>query len=424
MTLNKTAPAWAALDVAHRITARLAAGEIVTIAATDIAKFREARLMTKFDTREDRPKFLADVTVLPITNGMYALVRGDGYANITRDAPLRRWPIPATVAALKTLPWWTPVQSESQALDMALASGMLSDFVGERHLALTIRGRRQSPEFSFEFDAAAQTHTLDVRGGQIEVDAGLEGREIHLIEAKLGKRTNFHVRQLYYPLRMWRILAPEKLVSTTLLTWHDRVFSLRRYTFDPEQRYHALKEVAAVDYVFDDVPQPPLLGDVLADTEVEATPLRVPFPQADDIQKVIDIVDATAGQMPLSEIAERYAFVERQAFYYRGAARFLGLVAPTQGRYELTAHGRRFAFSKRGERHRILLERIASLPAFRDALEWLEQHDAEPTPALAASWVTSAAPRLTGRTPGRRAATVLAWSRWAYAATRQRTAKG
>jgi len=414
--MSSTTNAWDALDHEHHIRTRLEANEIVTLSATQIRRHREPRLMTKFDTREERPSLLSGATILPVRNGKYVLLRGDGYHDVCDATEQRRWAIPAQAAALTTLPWWESVQSEAQALDMALASGMLGNFLEEQRLKLTIRGRRGSPEFAFVFDGASGPCEIDVEGVQIEVDAGLENNAIHLIEAKLGKRTNFHVRQLYYPLCMWRTLVPTKRVTTSLLTWHDRVFSLRRFDFDPESRYHGIRLAASIDYTFDDEPLPPSLEEILSDSSLRPAP-AVPFPQADDVDKIIDLVDAVgAGVSNPEDLAMRYAFVERQAQYYVGAARFLGLV---QGGYTLAEEGRSFIRAKRGERHRILLRQMASLAAFRSAFEWMNSHGAIPSLDDASSWVSAAAPSLASRTVERRAWTLLAWSRWSFSATRR-----
>src|SRR6185503_14404244 len=86
---------------------------------------REPRLMAKFDTRESRPQALASSTVLPLSNGAYALVAGDGYFDVPAASSVKHWPTPTIKKRLQTLPWQAGPSSESQALDMAVASGML-----------------------------------------------------------------------------------------------------------------------------------------------------------------------------------------------------------------------------------------------------------------------------------------------------------
>ena len=98
--------------------------------------------------------------------------------------------------------------SESQAIDFAYISSLIQTFVGIEQMYLTIRGRLFSGAFSFRLPASfwlpAGGHKVDISRVQIEVDAGYESNEsICLIEAKVGKRDDFHIRQLYYPYLEW-----------------------------------------------------------------------------------------------------------------------------------------------------------------------------------------------------------------------------
>ena len=88
--------------------------------------------------------------------------------------------------------------NESQAIDFAHLTSLLQRFTGEDNLYFTIRGRLYSGQFSFELPSC--DHAVDVTGVQIEVDAGFESHSaIFLIEVKVGRREDFHIRQLYYP---------------------------------------------------------------------------------------------------------------------------------------------------------------------------------------------------------------------------------
>jgi hypothetical protein len=83
MPVSPTSEAWARLAERHRLRERLALGEVVRLSADEIRTAgREPRLMTKFDTRESRPLELSDTTILPVTNGEYLLLPGDGYADL------------------------------------------------------------------------------------------------------------------------------------------------------------------------------------------------------------------------------------------------------------------------------------------------------------------------------------------------------
>ena len=78
---GSTSKAWDELFRVLQLQDQLRESEIVTITAETIKSVtrREPRLMTKFDTRESRPSRLDNVTILPLSNGEYALLNGAGY---------------------------------------------------------------------------------------------------------------------------------------------------------------------------------------------------------------------------------------------------------------------------------------------------------------------------------------------------------
>lgn len=419
--------AWKRLAASIDLRSRLEAGEVVSVSASAIKRTTrmEPRLVARQDTREQRAPVLKDATVLPVANGKYVIVRGDGYHTIDPPAEVRTWKVTPRLARIASLPWSTGPQSESQVLDMAMASGVLQEFLDEPELLLTIRGRLRTPRFAFTFPSALGPVDLRVDGVQVEVDAGLEGEFINLVEAKLGKRTNFHVRQLYYPVRMWTTRVPQRLVRPILATYSDRTLSLRLYAFDPLQDYGSLILVKSVDFVFGDdreverFDEDASVEDVLSTTSVGTSPTGIAFPQADDMAKVIDIVDAvTAGSATPIELVKRYGFTLRQASYYPTAARYLGLVQRGRRGLELTEAGVRMSISSRPGRRALVIRQLARLPVFRDSLEFaLANNGAIPAVEQVSDWIREASAAagvpLARTTPDRRARTVASWVRWA-----------
>jgi len=414
MAESQTSQAWARLAERYRLLERLATGESVKLSADEIKEVggREPRLMTKFDTRESRPPQLAGATILPLTNGTYVVLPGDGYHDLHDLPATKQWSLPKVAADLRTLPWSTGPCSESQALDMALASGILGDFLSDPRVYLTVRGRRRSPKIEFDFRCKAHVERVVSDGVQIEVDSGLEGEGVHLLEGKLGSRDNFHIRQLYYPLRMWKEQLPEKEVTAVFMTWSNRRFALRRFSFDPLDDYHAIRLAHAVDYVLDEDEELPRLADVLGRATEEPLPEEIPFPQADDLRRVVDVVDAVGkGACSQAEIAKVYDFDKRQADYYGNAAAFLGLLERGRAAFSLSEGGRRFLVSPLPRRNVMIAERIAALPVFRTALAWTLEHHALPDHRTVAEWI-AVSTGLAGATAQRRAATVLRWMSW------------
>ena len=412
MTTSKTEKGWATIFQELDIPRKLKSRGIAFVSAAQIRKHsgREPRLMSKFDSREERPHTLRGVTVLPVENGKYALVAGDGYRDVETVEHLTYHPSDR-LHRIESLPWRTQLASESQVIDSALLASIIEDFTGENNLSLTIRGRLRAPKFHFNFQGAGKTHRLVVDGVQVEVDAGYEGESIYVLEAKMGGRSDFIVRQLYYPFRMW-MENPKvsKPVVPILLTYSNRTYSLRRYRFTDPTFYNSIELVRATDYVLEEFERPSL-SEVLENTNLEAHLDHIPFPQADSLAKLIDLVDAVAGGVSdKEELADQFDYDVRQSDYYGNAARYLGLVGRTSGGFGPLPETRRFAQASLTERLEIVMSAIASRPVFRECMEALEGGV-----LLSRERVAELISRHTDYsavTSNRRAGTVQAWMRW------------
>lgn len=393
---------------------QLLESDVVTLTADAIKSVtrREPRLMTKFDTRESRPRALEGIAILPSSNGSYVLLRGDGYCDVQAASSVRVWSRHRSRFDLVTLPWQTGPASESQALDMAHAAGILDDFFQESQARLTIRGRLRSPEFRYRFRCVTREVELVANGVQIEVDSGFEGEQIHLLEAKLGNRSNFHLRQLYFPLRMWSTLVSNKSVSAVFLAWSNRRISMRSFRFEPLDVYQAIKPVFSIDYLLDEPDDVPTLAQLVETTPAVVEPAGIPFPQADDMRRVIDIVDAIgSGVSGRASLARRYGFDGRQADYYANAAAYLGLLERGARAFQLSSLGHQFVTLPLNRRHETLLRQIVARPVFRQVAAHIASRGECPAVEAIAEIVTRVT-GLTQATAARRAKTVLSWFRW------------
>jgi len=168
---------------------------------------KEVRILCKQDTREDRPKIFIDndLFLLPIKNGEYAIVKGEGYI----DIPEINDSVKIYTSKLNFHLDTSQVgDSEMQHLDFAYAASLIRTFLEDDTLVLTIRGRKYTPPFSFKVGA----QKIEQKSVQTEVDAGYEGKnQIVLIEAKNSKTNNVIIRQLYYPFRQWSCYTQKKV---------------------------------------------------------------------------------------------------------------------------------------------------------------------------------------------------------------------
>lgn len=413
MTRSKTDHGWDQLFASRPLAAELAKDGIALLSADEIKKVtnREPRLMTKFDTREYRPDPIkkADATLLPVKNGQYALVVGNGYADLPQAQALTGISS-AIVRGFETLP--LVCRSESQIIDVAHATGILQDFTGEKNLVLTIRGRLRTAPFAYTFDGARQ-HRLEVDGVQIEVDAGFEGERVYLVEAKMGARDNFIVRQLYYPYRMWLAQGVKKPIVPLFLTYSDQIFTLVEYRFRDPDVYGSIERVRTRAYRFDVIAETLDLASLMHKTRAVTEPLEIPFPQANDMRKVIDVVDAVyAGYTQRRAVTEFYEFADRQASYYVDAARYLGLLVTTRAGYSLTPEGVAFASSSPSDRLRRMASAMLERPVVRMAVERMLVRGTAPDRVELAELIAASRPELRGATLERRASSLAQWLSW------------
>ncbi len=205
----------------------------------------EPRILCKQDTRESRPKVFQDrnLFILPVKNGEYAIVKGEGYIDIPgiqESTALYRSKLDFELETSKV------GNSEMQHLDFAYASSLVRTFMQDDSLVLTIRGRKYTPDEGFRFCVGKQT--LEAKSVQTEVDAGYEGRnQIVLIEAKASNVQNTIIRQMYYPFRQWQYHT-KKQVLTMFFEKFEESYSFWQFAFTDVENYNSIRLVRAAKY--------------------------------------------------------------------------------------------------------------------------------------------------------------------------------
>ena len=206
---------------------------------------REVRVIAKIDSREDLPQVLRnkELFILPIKNGEYILVKGEGYYDLQPLSEIE--PFTSTLDfELKSAKVGT---SEMQHLDYAFNTGLLHHFLElSDPLYLQIRGRKYTPEFTFQVGPFDIT-TASV---QTEVDAGYEGRDVLiLVEAKSSSQNNFIIRQLYYPFRQWYINT-QKEVRSLFFSFDSgtQTQSFWEYEFADKNDYNSIRLIKSASY--------------------------------------------------------------------------------------------------------------------------------------------------------------------------------
>lgn len=102
------------------------------------------------------------------------------------------------------------IRSEASAINVMSITGILDDFLGEDRMVQTVSGRMGSGNFEFYVSDYQKSEPIEkkpliqVQNSQVEIDGGFENENVFtLIEGKNVVHSNFLIRQLYYPARLW-----------------------------------------------------------------------------------------------------------------------------------------------------------------------------------------------------------------------------
>ena len=325
---SKNDHAWEKLFQEYNILSHIETHGYFTISASQIKRYREPRLMAKFDHKINLPQIFAQnaLAILPISRGSYIISHIEAYQSFqTLDRSVTRVVLPDNIQSLDS----SHIPSETIAVNCALASGILADFLEDDALLPTVSGRMGSGYFRFGIHNIRNnaTYPITVNNAQIEIDAAFEGiRSLSLIEAKLDLAEDFLIRQLYYPYCVWSRRV-SKLVRPIFFVYSNGIFSLYEYQFQNPVHYNSLILVRHKNYSIEDTTiQLAEIRKIAANTQIIPEP-HIPFPQANSFDRIINLCEIlNTKDLTCEEITEKYAFDMRQADYYTNAARYLGLI--------------------------------------------------------------------------------------------------
>ncbi len=241
--------AWEAIFEKYDILSHIESDGKFIISALQMKEYREPRLMAKFDHNINLPQIFAknNLAILPISRGDYVISHFKAYQSFEMmDKSINRFCLPTILQSLDI----DNISSETIAINCALASGILSDFLEEDILYSTVSGRMGSGQFEFYIqNSRTNAPTLvKVNNSQIEIDAAFEGvNSLALLEAKRDLSKDFLVRQLYYPYRVWRKNVTKK-VKPIFLVYSNGIFSLYEYEFQNINSYNSLVLVKHKNY--------------------------------------------------------------------------------------------------------------------------------------------------------------------------------
>ncbi|MCK8826921.1 translation elongation factor [Natroniella acetigena] len=353
---------WAEIFADYPIVEQVEEQGYFTITSSEINKYREARLMTKFDHESNLPYLFSEhnLTILPITRGEYIIGKFDVYEKLNLNYE------EITPIEVDFPDWIESVNpkdlySEAAVLKSALISGIINDLIESEELISTVSGRMSTNNFKFSIRNKEKElyHQIRVENSQCEIDGGYETTDkLILIEAKNSFSEDFLIRQLYYPYRLWNKKIAKEVVPVFMFYSND-IFSFFVYQFKEHNNYNSLELLVQKNYVIKDKSITSRdLEQLFRDVTIKPEP-EIPFPQADSFNRVLDLVKSLY-EKPLSieEISTRYDFDKRQAQYYSRAGMYLDLIKSEDSRLKLSKLGRKIITMRRKKKNLRIVESI------------------------------------------------------------------
>ena len=325
--------AWKALFEKYPIAESIEKEGIYPIRADQIREFREPRLMAKWDSSDSLPDVLRKhkVNILPDSRTSYVL----GDFLLYQELPELSEHV--TQMTHIEMPDYESIDvnninSEANAIHGLILSGILDDFLGEGRNAETFNGRMGTGAFDFRVDTVrGVSRSIHVENAQCEIDGGFENQNsVVIMEAKNVVHRDFHVRQLYYPYRLWRTKV-KKPIRLVFCVYSNMISRLFEYRFRELENYSSIELVRMKNYSLQDTS---ISMEELKEVR-RSTPMRtddamegtkIPFIQANSMERVISLLENMyENPMTSQQIAELMDFDPRQSDYYYNAGKYLGL---------------------------------------------------------------------------------------------------
>ncbi|KYG90629.1 hypothetical protein A0U40_06550 [[Bacillus] sp. KCTC 13219] len=384
-TANKTRiidKAWSKIFEKYNVLDEVNKHGTFIITSTQINEYKEARLMTKFDYSESLPDLFYDnkLSILPITRGSYIIGKFNAYHRFPKSREIENIKVsfPSWIETIDS----NNLYSEASVINCAYATGIIQDLLDDEIVKPTVSGRMSTDIFSFNINSSidSNTYKIDVNKSQCEIDGGFETLDkFVLLEAKNSISNDFLIRQLYYPWRLWSSKV-NKIVIPIYLTYSNDIFSFYIYEFSNPNDYNSLTLLKQKNYIIDedDISLPDIKA--LLDKTIILPEPNIPFPQANRIERVIDLLNSLiGGELSIEEITLQYAFDMRQAQYYSRAGMYLQLIENNKGLVRLTDLGRKIMQMRSRQKYLAIAECILKHSIFNDVLRLYFQKLHPPT---------------------------------------------
>ncbi|ODR31856.1 type II restriction enzyme [Eisenbergiella tayi] len=325
--------AWKAIIEKYHILEHIEKDGCFLIKASQIKEFREPRLMAKWDSTDALPEVLRKnkINILPDSRSSYVL----GDFLLYQEIP----PLDEPVTRMEHVEFpdyesidINNISSEANAINVLIISGILNDFLGTGENVSTFNGRMGTGCFTFEVDThRGIKQKICVNNAQCEIDGGFENEaSVVIMEAKNVVHEDFHIRQLYYPYRLWKdkVKKPIRLIFSV---YSNRIYRLFEYRFKIPEDYSSIELVKSKNYSLQDTKITKedlweVRNHTTTRTDDDMNDTDIPFIQANSMDRIISLLE-NLYENPMTglQIAELMDFEPRQSDYYFNAGRYLGL---------------------------------------------------------------------------------------------------
>lgn len=424
--------AWQKLIDKYNILDEIEKNGVFKISATQIKEVKEPRLMAKWDSSEQLPESLKKnkINILPDSRSSYILSDFLLYQDIPQLLEHVKNMPKVVLPELETIDV-DNITSEANAINVLQISGILEDFLeldSNDILYGTFDGRMSSGKFDFQVNTIRKvSRKVRVDRAQVEIDGGFESNEyVVILEAKNVLHEDFHIRQLYYPFRLWdsKVTKPIRLIFSI---YTNKIFRLMEYKFTEKENYSSIELVQTKNYSLEDTSisindikeifSTINSSDLISDNMNEKN--QIPFIQADNFERIISLLENMyENPMTGEEIEDLMQFTSRQRDYYFNAGRYLGLFEKFKEnrvtKYRLTKSGVNVFRKNYKERQLELVRLILSHRIFRDLFEEIIYSGYMPERSRVIELELQYNVCSSSSVASRRASSVISWLNWIF----------
>lgn len=325
--------AWIKLFEKYDILSKIQHEGAFYITANQIKEFKEPRLMAKWDSSENLPSIFKkhNINILPISRTGYVLSDFKLYEPIPELGEHITEMQKVEIPKYETIDIGN-ISSEANAINVLMLSRILDDFLDEDDNVATFNGRMGTGIFSFHVDRhRGSCFEVGVKNAQCEIDGGMENNNsVVILEAKNVIHPDFHIRQLYYPYRLW-VSKVQKPIRLVFSVYSNQIYRLFEYEFEDRSNYSSIRLIKSKNYSLQDTDITlNEIYDVYSKVNViyedNQNNTDIPFIQANSFERIISLMEILFEEdKTTEEIAEIMQFDLRQSDYYYNAGKYLGL---------------------------------------------------------------------------------------------------